>query len=86
MLVFRPSISNQINPWKNKKRVGDFYCHNYYTVWQSRKVAWEHVFFSFGIRRSDKIQYWPIWNMSNNCERAYLFGFWKFYFEIGYKW
>lgn len=83
----KASISNELNPWKNKAKTGDFWCHNYYTIWQTsnKEQSWRHVFISFGIRRSDKLQFWPIWNTSHNRQRALLFGLWKFYFEIGYS-
>lgn len=85
-LTLKAAQGNQINPWKNKTKVGDFYCHNNFTIWESNKTnePSKHVFVSFGIRRSDKWQIFPIWDMSNNCQKSYLFGFWKLYFEIGY--
>lgn len=86
MFTLKASPSNEINPWKNKARLGDFWCHNYFTIWQTndKKERWRHVFISFGIRRSYKWQIFPIWNTSHNCQKALLFGFWKLYFEIGY--
>lgn len=39
---------------------------------------------SYGIRWSDKWQLFPIWNMSNNCDNALMFGFWKLYLEFSY--
>jgi hypothetical protein len=34
-LTLKASPTNEINPWKNKARLGDFWCHNYFTVWQT---------------------------------------------------
>lgn len=56
----------------------------YKIVWQSKKVSWQHIMFSWGIRWSDNWQLFPIWNTSNNSIRALTFGFWKLYFEISY--
>lgn len=85
-LTFKASPTNNINPWANKRRLGDFWCQNYYCIWQSKKASYNHVSIGFGIRRSDKLQWFPIWNMSHNCQKALLFGFWKFYFEMAYHW
>lgn len=53
-------------------------------VWQSKKVSWQHIMFDWGIRWSDKWQLLPIWNVSDNCHRALMFGFWKLHFTISY--
>ena len=86
-LTLKASPTNEINPWKNKARLGDFWCHNYFTVWQTsnKEKSWRHVFISFGIRRSDMWQLFPIWLTGNNCQKSVMFGFWKMYFEIGYR-
>lgn len=85
--TFKPSPTNNINPFLNKKRTGCFYSHNYYTVWQTndKSASWKHIYIDFGIRRSELIQLFPIWNTSHNCEKSLLFGIWKFYFQIGYR-
>ena len=86
-LTLKASPTNEINPWKNKARLGDFWCHNYFTVWQTsnKEKSWRHVFISFGIRRSDMWQLIPIWLTGNNCQKSVMFGFWKLFFEIGYR-
>lgn len=86
-LTLKASPTNEINPWKNKARLGDFWCHNYFTVWQTsnKEKSWRHVFISFGIRRSDMWQLFPIWLTGNNCQKSVMLGFWKLYFEIGYR-
>lgn len=86
-ITLKASPTNEINPWKNKARLGDFWCHNYFTVWQTsnKEKSWRHVFISFGIRRSDMWQLFPIWLIGNNCQKSVMFGFWKLYFEIGYR-
>ena len=53
-------------------------------LWKSNKCAWQHFVIRYGIRWSDKLQIFPIWNVSNNCNRALMIGVWKFYFEISY--
>jgi len=54
-------------------------------VWQSKKVSWNWIAIEYGIRWSDHWQLFPIWNVSDNCGRKLLFGFWKLYFEIIYQ-
>lgn len=75
------------NPWKNKERVGEFYSHNNITVWKTsnKEKPWRHIFVSFGIRRSRKWQIFPIWLTGHNNQKSVMFGFWKFYFEVGYR-
>jgi len=53
-------------------------------LWQSKKVSWNHIAISYGIRSSDILQRWPIWNTSHNSRRALLFGWGLWYFEIEY--
>lgn len=86
-LTLKASPTNQINPWRNKAKLGDFFCHNYFVIWKtsSKERTWRHVFVDFGIRRSDVWQLLPIWRTSNNCQKSLMFGIWKLYFEIGYK-
>lgn len=86
-LTLEASPTNQINPWKNKARLGDFWCHNYYVIWKtsSEERSWRHVYISFGIRRSDIWQIFPIWFVGHNNMKSVMFGFWKFYFQIGYN-
>jgi hypothetical protein len=84
-LTFKKSISNEINPWKNKARTNDFFSHNHFIVWESNKVSWEYINICFGIRRSDMWQIFPIWKDSHNCRKGVMFGFWKFYFSIVYN-
>lgn len=85
--TLKASPTNEINPWRNKAKLGDFWCHNYYVLWQTTNIkkGWRHVFISFGIRRSDMWQLFPIWLTGNNCQKSVLFGFWKLYFEVGYR-
>jgi len=54
-------------------------------LWHSGKPG-NYFCIEYGIRWSDKIQYFPIWNTSHNCQKSLLFGFWKLYFEIIYHW
>lgn len=54
------------------------------TIWKSKKCSWQHLMFEWGIRWSDRRQIIPIWNVSNNCNRALTFGFWKLHFTISY--
>lgn len=79
--------TNEINPFKNKARLGDFWCNNYYVIWKTanKENSWRHWFVSFGIRRSDMWQLLPIWLTGNNCQKSLMFGMWKLYLEIGYR-
>lgn len=54
-------------------------------VWQNKNTAWNWLMFNWGIRWSDKWQIFPIWNTSNNNDRALLFGIGKLYFEVIYS-
>lgn len=81
-IVFKAAPTNKFNPWANKAKTGNFWCHNYYTVWES---GGKSAFISLGVRRSEMWQFWPIWRTGNNCQKSVMFGFWKLYFEIGYK-
>ena len=53
-------------------------------IWQSKKCNWQHLAIKYGIRWSDKWQIFPIWNVSDNCHRAIMFGVWKLHFTISY--
>ena len=55
-----------------------------YVLWKSEKISWNHLRYDYGIRWSDKLQFFQIWNTSHNSQRALMFGFWKFYIEIIY--
>ena len=50
----------------------------------SKEWCGAYLSLRYGIRWSDKWQIFPIWNMSNNCNRSLLFGIWKLYVEIVY--
>lgn len=56
-------------------------------LWKSKKVKWSFLSFEYGIRNSDKNQYFPIWNMSNNTQRSLLLGvgFWFIQFTYNRK-
>lgn len=84
MLTFK-FARNCSNPFVNKKRTGDFYSHIYLTLWRSKIISWKHAGISYGIRRSNRFQYfWP-WNTSNNNQKSICFGIWKLYIELFYK-
>jgi hypothetical protein len=53
-------------------------------IWQSKTCSWQHLMIEYGIRWSDQWQLFPIKNVSDNCHRAIMFGFWKLYFTISY--
>ena len=53
-------------------------------VWQSQKCSWQHLMLDWGIRWSDQWQILPIRNVSDNCHRAVMFGFWKLHLTISY--
>ena len=57
------------------------------TLWKSDIVSWCNLSISYGIRRSKRVQYFPIWNTSNNCTRSLLFGlgFWMIEFSYNRK-
>lgn len=84
MITFKLA-NNCHNPFENKRRTGDFYTHIYLILWNSKIVSWKHAGISFGIRRSEKLQWFLPWNTSHNCQKAIMFGIWKFYVEFYYK-
>lgn len=54
------------------------------SLWKNKKCSWNWIMISYGIRNSSVFQLFPIWNMSNNCERSLLFGFGYWYFQFIY--
>lgn len=79
--------NSAFNPWENKRKGLGFWCHNYIILWEaSGKIrTWKHICLRCGIRRSEKIQYLPIWLVNNNSTKGILFGVWKFFVEISYR-
>jgi hypothetical protein len=55
------------------------------TIWRSKKCSWNYLFLSYGIRWSDKNQYFPIWNTSNNSSRSIMIGFLKLHISFSYN-
>jgi hypothetical protein len=53
-------------------------------LWQSKTCSWQHLMFEWGIRWSDQWQLFPIRNVSDNCHRAIMFGFWKLHLTVSY--
>lgn len=53
-------------------------------LWYSEKCSWQHIMIEWGIRWSDQWQLFPIKNVSNNLERALMFGFWKLHLTLSY--
>lgn len=69
--------------WRNIDGYG-YNAQHRKVLWQSKKCAWNWIAVGYGIRNSEKIQRFPIWNTSNNCNRSLLFGFRFWYLEIVY--
>lgn len=70
-----------------KQREKDGYgyrARRFKTLWQNKKIGWNWFGIEWGIRWSEKIQIFPIWNASHNCQRSLMFGVWKVYFQIIY--
>lgn len=68
---------------KKKESEGMGYCaRRFKIIWKNKEVSWNWLAFQYGIRCSDKWQIFPIWNISDNCKRSLMFGFWKLYFQI----
>lgn len=47
-----------------------------------RKI-FKKFFIDYGKRKSTKVQLFPIWNTSNNCQKSILIGFGFLFFEVG---
>jgi hypothetical protein len=69
---------------KLKEQDGFGYRARRFFVFSLSEVPWHHLTIEYGIRWSDKLQLFPVWNSSHNGQRALLFGLWKLYFEISY--
>jgi len=61
-----------------------YHARRFKIIWQSKKCSWQHLILEWGIRWSDQWQIFPIKNVSNNCNRAIMFGFWKVYLTVSY--
>lgn len=55
-----------------------------YLVWRNKNCSWHHIEISFGKRRSEIKQYFPVMNTSHNTKFGLLFGFGLKYFEASY--
>jgi len=55
------------------------------TLWASPDVPWQHLSIRWGCRNSDMWQIIPIKNVSDNCNRAIMIGFWKAHITISYS-
>jgi len=53
-------------------------------IWQSKKCTWQHLSIRYGKRDSKNWQIFPIRNVSDNCNRAIMFGVGKLYFTLSY--
>jgi len=61
------------------------YCARRFKIlWENKNCGHNWLAIEWGIRWSDNLQLFPIWNSSNNCSRSITFGIWKLYFEINY--
>lgn len=58
--------------------------NNTITIYQNKRIVHNWFNIRYGTRRSKKLQLFPVWNTSNNCQKSLMFGFLKFYFEIVY--
>lgn len=69
-----------------KKKVDGFgyRARRFLMLWHSNKCAWNWFAIEYGIRWSDKLQWFPIWNSSHNNQRSVTFGIWKLYFQLIY--
>lgn len=68
---------------KQNKLLGkSYYARRMFVVWKNKNVPWNWLAFEYGIRRSNKLQIFPIWNASTNGARSLIFGFWKFYIQV----
>lgn len=77
MNIFKKSKQRQ------QKRLG-YNCNVSTVIWENKNVSWNWISYGYGIRNSNKLQIFPIWNMSHNNQRSLLFGIWKIYFKITY--
>ena len=62
-----------------------YHARRFKILWKNKNYSHNWFAIEWGIRWSDNWQLFPIWNTSNNCQRALIFGLWKIYFEIYYN-
>lgn len=77
MGVFREAKQRQLDGMGYRAR-------RFKILWQSKTCNWQHLVIEWGIRWSDQWQLMPVLNMSDNCHRSVMVGFWKLYFTISY--
>lgn len=61
-----------------------YHAERYKILWKSTQFSWNWFGIRYGLRYSDKLQIFPIWNVSHNNQRALMLGCWKFYIAIIY--
>lgn len=54
-------------------------------IWTSQVCNWQYLMIDWGVRNSKQWQLFPIKNVSNNTQRAIMFGIWKIHFTITYQ-
>ena len=73
------------NIMEKSKYNGQAYHSNHSKIiWKSKKCSWQYVMLNWGIRWSDQWQIFPFRNLSDNCCRSIMVGFWKLYVTISY--
>lgn len=77
MGIFREAKQSEIDGMGYRAR-------RFKILWESKKCSWQHLTIEWGIRWSDQWQFIPIRNVSDNCHRAIMFGFWKLHLTISY--
>ena len=75
MNIFKEAKQNKL------KKLG-YKATRFVIVWKNENVSWNWSAFKYGIRWSDKLQFFPIKNVSNNSQRSLMFGFLKLYFQV----
>lgn len=68
---------------RNKDGMG-YRARRFKIIWESSKCSWQYIMIDWGIRWSDKWQIFPVRNVSDNCHRALMFGFWKLHCTVSY--
>jgi len=61
-----------------------YYARRFKILWQSKKCSWQHLMIELGIRWSNQWQLFPIRNLSDNCHRTIMVGFWKLHITVSY--
>jgi hypothetical protein len=69
----------------NESRGFGYQSRRVIVIWENKSISWNWLSIEYGIRWTNKLQIFPIWNGSDNNKRSLIIGIWKLYFQIIYN-